>query len=221
VLQYAHHTAKERVVVLPRVPEDGTLEVVIHADASGGAPAEASVRPTTGWAVTVQGHLIAWSSQKQKRVARSTVRAECLAVEHAIDYILSIAPFLRSIWQRVRISVGTDSANLMALMKQYHPNCAERRLIEVIKRIQGKAAVIPTMALRDIINDEKVALFKVPTADNVADAFTKCMDVKAIAARLKPQPQQIFSMEDAHREDVYEPADLDTDSNWSEGSEGA
>jgi hypothetical protein len=109
----------------------------------------------------------------------------------------------------------------MALMKQYHPNCAERCLIEVIKRIQGKAAVIPTMALRDIINDEKVALFKVPTADNVADAFTKCMDVKAIAARLKPQPQQIFSMEDAHREDVYEPADLDTDSNWSEGSEGA
>jgi hypothetical protein len=124
-----------------------------------------------------------------------------VAVESAVDYLLSVAPFLRAFWRDVRISVGNDSGNLLSLMRQYHPSCAEKRLIADIKRLQGKAAVIPTMALRDVINAKKIVVFKVPTKENLADALTKCMNVAALASGLCAQPISPFDLTDAYHAD--------------------
>ena len=63
----------DRGILLPRT-DVTSLDLRVYVDASGGSPD--NPYPQTGWVFVVKGCAILWRSVKQKRVARSTMRAE-------------------------------------------------------------------------------------------------------------------------------------------------
>ena len=181
-LRYAKETANVSLMI--KKPHAKELRLTCHCDASFGSAN--SPYPQSGFVIMHEGAPLVWKSHKQKRVARSTTRAELLALEEAIDYMVYIKPFLKLFWSTVHLEAGTDSADLVALLQAVHPHPTERALIHRIRAMHGKLIVVPLYALAETVVDERIIVFKVHTKDNVADALTKPMPVSALYDRLLP-----------------------------------
>ncbi len=92
-------------------------------------------RILTGYVVLHNGVPVAWRSRKQPRVIRSICKAETVAMEDTIDYLLYVRAGVSSIWQKVDLQLGTDAADVLALLANDHPRPAERSLQERIYAI--------------------------------------------------------------------------------------
>ena len=107
--------------------------------------------------------LVDWFSKRLRRVARSSLTAECMAVGNAIDQAL----YLSSIWKFVSgksldIYVFNDNKNLINLSHNDNSGIEEKRLLTELGAIRGY--------LRDgSIKD----LLYVPTDFCLADSLTK------------------------------------------------
>jgi hypothetical protein len=112
-------------------------------------------------------------------VARSTEKAELLALDECVDYLAYVAPLLEEVFGKAgfELHVHSDAQNVIDLISNPHPRPSERSLIKRIRALQGKAFVVPCLSLRDKVEEEGIAIHKIHTSANLSDALTKPMSV--------------------------------------------
>ena len=184
-MRYAQATADVSLMI--KKSNNDVLRLNCHVDASFGS--STNIYPQTGFIVMNKNVPICWRSHKQKRVARSTTRAELLALEEAVDYLIYIKPFLELFWTTVHLEVCTDSADVVHLLNSVHAKPSEKSLIHKIRELHGKLIVVPLYALAESAKADKIIVSHIPGTLNVADALTKPMDVSAIYKRLLPKSE--------------------------------
>ncbi len=121
----------------------------------------------------------------QKRIARSSTRAELLALEECVDFLIYIKSFLTKIWKHVSLEVLCDSADVLHLLQQIHCKPSEKALVKHIIALHTRVIVVPLYALSEQVEDEKIILSKVHTSLNVADYLSKPRDVKFLTKLLQ------------------------------------
>uniref|UniRef100_A0A0G4FIF7 Uncharacterized protein n=1 Tax=Chromera velia CCMP2878 TaxID=1169474 RepID=A0A0G4FIF7_9ALVE len=148
---------------------------VYHADASFGNAS--SPHPQSSRILFLNGSPIGYKSRRQPRVARSTIRVEVLSLEDAVDDAIYTTLCISSFYQTVRLAVGCDAANVFHLIKSGAPTSAERALLPVLKGLNNKACVVPLLAATDLTELHQIAVFKIPTDQNISDVLTKALNV--------------------------------------------
>jgi hypothetical protein len=131
------------------------------------AGCEDSRKSTTGWVFTLAGGPVSWSSQRQKKVATSTMDAEYIAGAEAAKEAVWIRNFINDL----RIpGVHVDTVppyidNNSALKLTRNPEFHSRS-----KHIDVKHHFIREKVEEGVINTQRV-----DTTDNLADVFTKAL----------------------------------------------
>ena len=105
---------------------------------------------------------VLWSSKKIKRVARSTLTAEALALTEAVDSAVFIKVALEDVLGRHTppITAYVDNKSLADVVKTTHVP-AEKRLI------------IDLGAMREMVEKEELVVEWIPNEKQLADVLTK------------------------------------------------
>jgi hypothetical protein len=127
-MRYAKATAKTSIVLKKTTKKE--LHLVCHCDASFASTTE--IYPQSGYVVMLGDAPLMWKSCKQKRVCRSTLRAELASLDLLCDQLAYYRPFLDLFWDNVHIEIGTDANDLVALLKAVHPWPVQRALTHKI-----------------------------------------------------------------------------------------
>lgn len=180
-VQYtAQHSDRGIMISTPK--RDTPLKFDIYLDAAGGSPT--NPHPHTGIVYMLQGRPIMWKSRKQTRVARSINRAELLAVEEGLDTTCSILPFLVAIWRRVECLIHTDSNGVLKMLDSSSPHPTEKALRQQILEVGGKLCVVPAIAVMQGLEENKIHITHIKSAENVSDPLTKSMDTDILTRSL-------------------------------------
>ena len=136
--------------------------LMAHSDANWASDATAQHKSSSGSAVFVCGNLVAWKSALQRCTALSAVEAEFVAATEAAREVL----FFKHLFKAVRIDVGiptifSDNTGTIQVSKDPAQHWK-------LKHIDTKYHFI-----RDNVQDGKVKIKYINTADNLADLFTK------------------------------------------------
>ncbi|SOV08274.1 uncharacterized protein UDID_17337 [Ustilago sp. UG-2017a] len=159
VLQYLDHT---RDIHLQYGGDKQQDFLMAHSDANWASDATAQRKSSSGSAVFVCGNLVAWKSALQRCTALSAVEAEFVAATEAAREIL----FFKHLFKTVGVDVGTPtifSDNTGTIQVSKDPAQHWK-----LKHIDTKYHFI-----RDNVQDGKVKIKYISTADNLADLFTK------------------------------------------------
>uniref|UniRef100_A0A0G4F3S1 Reverse transcriptase Ty1/copia-type domain-containing protein n=1 Tax=Chromera velia CCMP2878 TaxID=1169474 RepID=A0A0G4F3S1_9ALVE len=162
------------------------LTTIEHGDSSFGNAA--SPHPQTGWVVFINNSPLIWKSRRQSRVARSTTRAEVLALEEDIDAALHFANCTTPFYSNIRVRIGCDAANVLSLLLSGASSSAEHALLPIIREMQDKACVVPLQAATDLVEQHRIGIFKIPTDSNLSDLLTKALDLGALTRLMSPSP---------------------------------
>ncbi|SYW78879.1 uncharacterized protein UHO2_02891 [Ustilago hordei] len=159
VLQYLDYTRDIRLQYGSNKQQDFLMA---HSDANWASDATAQRKSSSGSAVFVCGNLVAWKSALQHCTALSAVEAEFVAATEAAREVL----FFKHLFKAIGIDVGIPtifSDNTGTIQVSKDP--AQRWKL---KHIDTKYHFI-----RDNVQDGKVKIKYINTADNLADLFTK------------------------------------------------
>ncbi|SOV04648.1 uncharacterized protein UDID_17159 [Ustilago sp. UG-2017a] len=159
VLQYLDHT---RDIHLQYGSDKQQDFLMAHSDTNWASNATAQRKSSSGSAVFVCGNLVAWKSALQRCTALSAVEAEFVAATEAAREIL----FFKHLFKTVGIDVGiptifSDNTGTIQVSKDPAQHWK-------LKHIDTKYHFI-----RDNVQDGKVKIKYINTADNLADLFTK------------------------------------------------
>ncbi|SYW84660.1 uncharacterized protein UHO2_04591 [Ustilago hordei] len=159
VLQYLDHTRDTHLQYGSDKQQDF---LTAHSDANWASDATAQRKSSSGSAVFVCGNLVAWKSALQRCTALSAVEAEFVAATEAAQEIL----FFKHLFKTVGIDVGiptifSDNTGTIQVSKDPAQHWK-------LKHIDTKYHFI-----RDNVQDGKVKIKYINTADNLADLFTK------------------------------------------------
>uniref|UniRef100_A0A0G4HAY8 Reverse transcriptase Ty1/copia-type domain-containing protein n=1 Tax=Chromera velia CCMP2878 TaxID=1169474 RepID=A0A0G4HAY8_9ALVE len=205
LLRYVCRTATSRILRIPRSdvpPTSSPLSTKSWSDAALGSAGNA--HPQSGWLFTLKSAILHWRAFSQKRVARSSTRAELYAAHDLVDFLECLLPVLRCVWKAgVTVEVGVDSNDLLKLVSSEMPCPTERALQSVIESLQlciieksPYTLVLHTLSLRDALDEASIRLSFVPSHSNVADPFTKPMSIELLLpyfASLSPCPDSVTS----------------------------
>uniref|UniRef100_A0A0K6S6R2 Reverse transcriptase Ty1/copia-type domain-containing protein n=1 Tax=Chromera velia CCMP2878 TaxID=1169474 RepID=A0A0K6S6R2_9ALVE len=164
------------------------LTTIKHGDSSFGNAV--SPYPQTGWVVFINNSPLIWKSRRQSRVARSTTRAEVLALEEGIDATLHFTNCTAPFYSNIRVGIGCDGANVfkLSLLLSGASFSAERALLPIIREMQDKACVVPLQAATDLVEQHRIGIFKISTNSNLSDLLTKALDLGALTRLMSPSP---------------------------------
>jgi ribonuclease HI len=155
--RYCQHT---RALVLD-LELDASLdeELVLYADASFAADDQR--KSTTGYALFLQGVLLATASKTQNTIALSSAEAELLALNSAVAEALFARSILEQMLHRqLPIKAYVDSTACMAIVS--------RQGLGRLRHIQ-----VRHLWLQNLVQSKEVLISKVGTDDNPADLLTK------------------------------------------------
>ena len=117
-----------------------------------------------------KANILAWSSKKIKRTARSSFTAETLAAVDAADALVYAAYMYEEfLGHRIHRFLATDSMNLKDHVQQMNSKVTERRL------------KVDLYSLKENIQNDELILLWIDGEQNVADGLTKC-STKALKA---------------------------------------
>ena len=173
--------------VLQYVRQDSRMaRLICHTDSDWAGEA-ISRRSTSGMVIRRGAHLVRHSSTLQTSTALSSAEAEYYAMTKGAAYSLGIQSLFKDWSLDLGIELYCDSSSARSFAK---------------RRGLGKNRHIDTryLWLQERIALKHLKLFSVPTTDNPADLFTKCLP-KATMDKFVKQLQQIpktdyFSLED-------------------------
>ncbi|SPC64512.1 uncharacterized protein UHOD_11937 [Ustilago sp. UG-2017b] len=136
--------------------------LMVHSDANWASDATAQCKSSSGSAVFVCGNLVAWKSALQRCTALSAVEAEFVAATEATREVL----FFEHLFKAIGIDVGiptifSDNTDTIQVSKDPAQHWK-------LKHIDTKYHFI-----RDNVQDGRVRIKYINTADNLADLFTK------------------------------------------------
>mmetsp|Transcript_18812 Transcript_18812/g.28333 ORF Transcript_18812/g.28333 Transcript_18812/m.28333 type:complete len:218 (-) Transcript_18812:361-1014(-) len=169
--------------VLTYLAQTKSRGITYDGDVQGGGVLEAysdsdwSVQhSTTGWVVLFGGAVVAWRSRKQHSISMSSTEAEIIA---ASDCALELV-YLRGLLAEMGFPqdkptiLHVDNAGAVELSRDLK-SCQRSRHVE--RRY---------LKVRELAAAKVVDVQFVPTADNIADAFTKVMtDSKAFLRHIQ------------------------------------
>ncbi|KAG8500107.1 hypothetical protein CXB51_003710 [Gossypium anomalum] len=118
-------------------------------------------RSTTGYVFTLAGGPISWKSTLQSTVALSTTEAEYMTITEAVKeaiWLQSMVKTLGLVQEHINVYCDSQSAIHLAKNQVYH---ARTKHIDVRFHF-----------VREIIDEGKICLQKIKTADNPADMMT-------------------------------------------------
>ena len=147
---------------------DNSKEAVLlvgSADADWAGD-EDTRKSTSGYAMILQGGLVSWMSKIQPTVATSTAEAETIAAVEAVKQIIHLRLLLDELGheQREPTHLQEDNTATIALSKGNENS-------KKAKHFQTKVCFLRDRETKDFV------FKKVDTKDQLADAFTKALDV--------------------------------------------
>jgi hypothetical protein len=138
-----------------------TLEGFTDAD---GNMAE-DRRATSGYAFIINGGAVSWSAKKQELVTLSTTESEYVGAVHATKEAIWLRSLISQVFgsQLTATTLFSDNQSAIALASdhQFHP--------------RTKHIDIRYHFIRWVVEEGKIRLVYCPTADMVADVFTKAL----------------------------------------------
>jgi hypothetical protein len=143
---------------------DGDLSPLGYADADYGGCRDTR-RSTSGYVFMMAGGPVTWSSKRQSTVALSTVEAEYVAMSRCAQQMT----WMQSWLDEVAIEYATpgvikgDSRGAISLTK----NTKDHGKIKHID--------IRHHYIRDLVHSGRISIEQIPSADNLADLFTKAL----------------------------------------------
>jgi hypothetical protein len=166
VFRYLAGTKKRGLIFGRRDP----LIISSWADADWGSD-WVDRKSQTGWLGMISGDLISWASKKQKVVAQSSTEAELYAEVAAINEM----SWLRGLLTEIGIyDITRDDAPLL-----YGDNQSAQKLTENgVKSERTKHIDIKYHFITNEVNEGRVKLQWVPTAQQLADILTKSLSVQ-------------------------------------------
>ena len=139
-----------------------------YADASFQSDLD-DYKSQSGYVFTLNGGAVSWKSSKQETIADSTTEAEYIAASEATKDAVWIWEFLNELGvvpsTALPITVYCDNTGAVAQAKK--PRSNNRN-----KHVSKKYHVI-----REQISRGEVTIEHVPTKDNLADPFTKVLNI--------------------------------------------
>lgn len=159
VLQYLDHTQDVHLQYGSDKQQDFLM---VHSDTNWASDATAQHKSSSGSVVFVYGNLVAWKSALQRCTVLSAVEAEFVAATEAAQEVL----FFEHLFKAIGIDVGiptifSDNTGTIQVSKDPAQHWK-------LKHIDTKYNFI-----RDNVQDRKVKIKYINTADNLADVFTK------------------------------------------------
>lgn len=140
---------------------DGVLDIYAFSD-SDWAGCPDTRRSTIGYVIIICGGPVSWKSQQRKTLAMSSCEGEYMALSEVGKELVWICNFLTEIgipFRRPKIFCDSSSAI----------NWAE----DPVQHQRTKHVELQYYYIRDLVTDQVVDLYKVGTADNISDPFTK------------------------------------------------
>ena len=144
--------------------------IVGYADADWGG--NESRKSTTGGVITVGGNVVDWLCNKQQTPALSSCEAEYIATGATVQSMMWINSLLqemglRTVLEEMPLRVHNDNQSAIAI-------CKNDVLHDRVRHIDIKHHFI-----RDLIENKNLTIDWIPTADQVADIFTKPLKGRA------------------------------------------
>jgi hypothetical protein len=144
-------------------PEAGKNQETLQTFTDSDWASNAHRKSISGYVVMISGGAVAWSSKKQTTVALSTAEAEYIAATHAAKQILWQTQFLQELGIKQPVTAKMFSDNQATISISKNPEFHART----------KHIDINLHFLRDLVEEERIALEHVASEANLADIFTK------------------------------------------------
>ena len=143
---------------------DSELFPTAYVDADHGGCRDTR-RSTSGYVFTMAGGPVTWSSKRQATVSLSTVESEYVAMARATQQMVWMQNWLREVNIEPPLSglIKGDNRGAIALSK----NTKDHNKIKYID--------IRHHYIRELVQSNIIILEQVPSADNLADLFTKAL----------------------------------------------
>ena len=143
---------------------DFSLSLAGFAD-SDYANCRDTSRSISGYCFSLGSGMISWSSKKQKHATDSSCYAEYIALHHANKETV----FLRELLEGLGFPPDTSTPLKC-------DNDAARRLVgDQSNHVNVKHFCVKYHTTRDLVDEGIVHIVRIPSADNVADIFTKAL----------------------------------------------
>jgi len=162
VLRYLVTTVDQKLT-FHQQPKVGELKIITYTD-SDWAGDHSDRRSFSGSVVFLNGCAVSWNCKKQATVALSSVEAEYMALSDATRETLYVHNLLSEFFT-LSLPIAIDMDNIGA--GHIAENDVNNKLTKHID--------IKHHFVRHYIKAKIIELFYVPTADNVADVFTKAL----------------------------------------------
>ena len=120
---------------------------------------------TSGYVLILSNGAISWSSRKQKTVAQNTTEAEYMAMTDATNQAAWYQSFLTELGYKVDDPIPLHGDNKGAIDLALNPVTGRR----------SKHIAIRHHVIREYIENDTISLICTPTAEMVADGFTKSL----------------------------------------------
>jgi hypothetical protein len=120
---------------------------------------------TSGYLSLLANGAISWSSRKQRTVAQNTTEAEYMAMTDAANQAIWYWGFLQELGYSVDNSIPIHGDNKGAIDLALNP----------VTGCRSKHIDIKHHVIREYIDKKQIALIRTPTAEMVADGFTKAL----------------------------------------------
>ncbi len=158
-------------------PTDNKFKVYVDADFGGlwdkeiAADRPITSKSRTGYVVTYADCPIVWASQLQTEIALSTTEAEYIAMSTALRHTIPIMRLVKEIGRRFNLPLETKPTILCTV---FEDNAGAVELANVPK-LRPRTRHINTKYhhFRKYVFDGKIKIQYIPTAEQLADIFTK------------------------------------------------
>lgn len=137
------------------------------SDASHGSE-NIKWKSMSGYAFLMDGGAVSWSAKKQSIVALSSAESEYVAITHATKELVSLRYFISEVFSTLRnpTTLYADSQSAIAMAKSDSYSSRTKHI------------AIRYHYIRKAITHRVVSLTWINTHSNVADLFTKALDVE-------------------------------------------
>jgi len=153
------------MIKIPNVGHFDKMEIVVHGDASHARLADGSSQGAFIVFISGNGKLapVLWRSKKLKRVTKSPLASEILAVGEASDAGILIANVLKEVYklkEMPKVTCYTDSKSM-------------KDNLNTTNTIDDMSVRVEVARLREMVNRTEISYVWVQSKDNLADVMTK------------------------------------------------
>ena len=143
------------------------IDKVIYSDSDFSRDKDTS-KSVSGYVYILSGSPISWMSKQQREVALSSMESEYYAAGYAIQEAIWVDSLLEEMKMRVDKPMVIQDDNNSAILFSDHPTDHGKT-----KHIKRRYHFV-----REAVANKEVELVKISTDDNLADLFTKPLNVK-------------------------------------------